>query len=507
MTIRKKLILLYSGMLAVVIIVFGLVIFTVIRSTWIQTVDSALAETAAQVKNNGHSYPIYEFGNLVDIGVSLPKLDVFRASGVLVQAWLMTPNNKLGLAGSSDSLVNFHQPLDPNALGSSETVFANIQIEDTELRVMTSPIRVLGQDRVFGYIQAALSLETINRATNKLWLFMLVVGGVAVMLSIMLGTWLSDQSLKPIEAITEAADNISTAKDLATRLPWDGPPDELGRLTSVFNRMMDRLEHLFGVQQRFVADVSHELRTPLTAIRGNLDIIKHYGLDQPSLEAIESETLRMSRMVSDLLLLARADGGSITLDMSDVDLDTVLSDIFREAKILAQNRELQIRLAHLEPIRIQGNSDRLKQLLLNLVSNAIKFTPDGGQVSLSLRRENTQAALQVSDTGIGIKADDLKRIFDRFYQADSSRTREQSSDGAGLGLSIAQWIAQAHGGVIEAESTVGKGTTFTVRLPMTSTQVEVDQPQEAELSYGDLALQKLGLNRKRSAPPEAITEG
>jgi signal transduction histidine kinase len=186
----------------------------------------------------------------------------------------------------------------------------------------------------------------------------------------------------------------------------------------VFNRLMDRLEHLFGAQRRLVADVSHELRTPLTAIRGNLDLIKRYGVDDDSLEAIASESERMARLVNDLLLLARADYGSMQIELSQVDLDTVVGEVFKEAKILAKDRDLQIHLVAIEPIRMMGNSDRLKQLLLNLVSNAIKFTPDGGQISLALRREGKMARLSVSDTGVGISADDVVRIFDRFYQAD-----------------------------------------------------------------------------------------
>jgi two-component system, OmpR family, sensor kinase len=505
MTIRKKLILLYSGMLAIVIIVFGFVIFTVIRSTWIESVDNSLWLTVDEVRKNSSSYVIREFGAPVGIGIDFPEVDVFRASGVFVEVWV-ADGDALKLSSSSANLGSYSDPLDSDSLKGEFSVYSTVKINNTELRVLTSPFRLIGQSSVAGYIQAADSLQTVNQATEKLSLFILFGGGVAVLLSVILGTWLSNQSLKPIEAITQAADNISTAKDLATRLPWDGPPDELGRLTSVFNHMMDRLERLFEVQQRFVADVSHELRTPLTAIRGNLDIIRRYGLDEPSLEAIESETERMSRMVTDLLTLARADGGSLTLEMHEVDLDTVVTDVFREAKILAQTRDLQIRVPRLEPMRIQGNSDRLKQLLLNLVGNAIKFTPDGGQISLSLWRESGSAVLQVSDTGIGIKPEDLEHIFDRFYQADSSRVRAHTGDGAGLGLSIAKWIAEAHHGSIEAESTLGSGTTFTVRLPLAEAQPE-QAPAPEELSYSTMALQRLRLGRKRRATAATTPEG
>jgi len=325
-----------------------------------------------------------------------------------------------------------------------------------------------------------------------------------VLASLGLGYWLSDQTLKPIEALTEAADNIATAKDLETRLNWNGPMDELGRLTVVFNRMMDRLEHLFTAQRRLVADVSHELRTPLTAIRGNLDLVKRYGMDDTSLEAMQSETARMSRMVDDLLLLARADYGNLTIEMSEIDLDTVVGEVFKEARILAKDRNLLVRIHQIEPVRLNGNADRLKQLLLNLVSNAIKFTPDGGQIGLALRHSGNEAILQVTDTGVGIEPEDLTHVFDRFYQADTSRTRVSNSGGAGLGLSIAKWIVEAHGGTIEVKSTPNVQTVFTVKLPIS--QQTFPLVSEDGQSYSSMALQKLGLSRRKHVSETPIEE-
>ena len=228
---------------------------------------------------------------------------------------------------------------------------------------------------------------------------------------------------------------------------------------------MARLEHLFSVQQRFVADVSHELRTPLTAINGNVEVIKRYGMDQESLDAIESEAQRMSRLVNDLLLLARADNGELKLNVEELDLDILIGEAYREARILAKDRDLKVSVVDFEPVRIKGDADRLKQLLSNLLSNAIKFTPDGGQITLNLRKTEHTAVIQVQDTGLGIGPEHLQRIFDRFYQADASRVKMVTGEGAGLGLSIAQWIAQAHGGKIEVESAQGEGTTFTVTIP------------------------------------------
>jgi len=249
--------------------------------------------------------------------------------------------------------------------------------------------------------------------------------------------------------------------------------------------------------------VSHELRTPLTAIRGNLDLAKRYGMDDMSLDAMQSETARMSRMVDDLLLLARADYGNLTIEMSEIDLDTVVSDVFKEARILVKDRKLLVRIHQIEPIRLKGNADRLKQLLLNLIGNAIKFTPDGGQIGLSLYHAGNEAILQVSDTGIGIEAEDLTHIFDRFYQADISRTRTTNTGGAGLGLSIAKWIVEAHGGTIDVKSTPNVQTVFTVHLP-TGEQTFPLVSEDGQ-SYSSMALQKLGLGRRKTnAEPAPI---
>lgn len=498
MTLRKKLILLYSGLLGIVIVAFGVGVFSVIRSTWVEAVDSTLEETRNQVTANSRALLIGEFGAPTQVGIGLPELDVFRASGVMVQVWSMQPNGTYKLEAASNNLTAYANPLDSKAIGSDVPHYDNVQINNTEVRVLTASFRMNGQGHATGWIQIAASLETVNQATTRLLRFMALGGLLAMLASFGLGLVLSNQTLKPIEAITCAAESISSAKDLKTRLSWTGPMDELGRLTTVFNGMMDRLEHLFGAQRRLIADVSHELRTPLTAVRGHLDLIRRYGVDESSLEAIEDEAERMSRLVNDLLTLARADYGSVALDRVELDLDTLVTEVYRHAKILAGDRGLKIKLSAVEPVRIKGDPDRLKQLLLNLIQNSIKFTPDGGQIHLSLRREGGKAVLQVGDTGIGIQPDDLQHIFNRFYQADGSRTRSNEQDGAGLGLAIAKWIAEAHDGVIEAQSSPGIWTVFTVRLPIAASQPGTQPSANPSDEHANgSALQRLGFSRRK----------
>jgi signal transduction histidine kinase len=292
-----------------------------------------------------------------------------------------------------------------------------------------------------------------------------------------MGALLARRALNPIHAITQTAVQITRADDLGRRIPHLGPPDEVGQLVGAFNEMLERLERIFRAQRRFVADVSHELRTPLTTIRGNVDLLRRMGSNDPaSLNAIQNETDRMIRLVGDLLLLANADAGHLPMARQTVAIDALVAEIAHQTRVLAGQR-LQIALdcplpKGEAPLMVLGDSDRLKQLLLNLTDNAIKNTPVGGKVSLCLARMGAWVRLTVADTGAGIAPTDLPHIFERFYRAEKSRARRPNANeaspggGVGLGLSISRWIAEAHGGHIEVQSEQGKGSAFHVWLPL-----------------------------------------
>lgn len=469
MTIRKRLTLFYGGLLALVVIVFGIAALSMVRWAMIATIDDTLEESAHQIITNSDAYPIRGFDGTSRIEVVLAPLDIFRASGVYVQVWTILGRSEPEFATASQNLGDYRSPLDSVGLGSSTPYYNNVVINGTEWRVLTRPINV--RKSLFGNVQVAASLEPVNQTTQRLLGIMAIGAGGALLGMAGLSLWFSHHALKPIDEITRAADGIANAKDLSIRLNWVGPQDELGRLVSVFNRMMSRLEHLFSVQQRFVADVSHELRTPLTAISGNLEIIKRYGMDGESLEAIESETQRMARLVDDLLLLARADYGGLSLDIHLLDLDTTVSEVFQKAQVLAKSSGVKLRLAAVEPLRVKGNPDRIKQLVFNLVNNALKFTPEGGEAWIALRADGDHALIEVGDNGIGIAPEDIDRIFDRFYQVDPSRATKEGFTGSGLGLSIAKWIAEAHGGKILVRSEKGQ-TVFTFVIPLIKTDAE-----------------------------------
>jgi two-component system OmpR family sensor kinase len=285
------------------------------------------------------------------------------------------------------------------------------------------------------------------------------------------GSWLVlGQAFSPLEAITDTVEQINRADDLSRRIPYQGPAnDEVGNLVESFNQTLERLESLFTSQQRFIADVSHELRTPLTVIKGNVDLMRRMKrLDAESLSSIDAEAGRLTRLVGGLLLFAQAESGKLALSIKPVELDNLLTEVFQEMRVLAGGK-VQIKMTEIDQILVNGDRDRLKQVLLNLVANAIQYTPQGGEIFLSLAKVGEQARIIVRDTGPGIPPEDLPHIFDRFYRAEKSRTRGKTT-GFGLGLSIANWIVENHGGQIKVESKEGKGTTFAIWLPLLQTK-------------------------------------
>jgi signal transduction histidine kinase len=288
------------------------------------------------------------------------------------------------------------------------------------------------------------------------------------------GWLLARAALRPIDRLAQAAQDIGAAQDFARRVPHRGPRDEVGRLAITFNEMLERLHAAYerlnaalAAQRRFVADASHELRTPLTSIRGNIGFLRRVEDMEPAdreaaLADLTSETERMSRLVNDLLTLARADSGQ-HLPKTTVQLLPLVREVARQARFLGDG-EVEVSVDQVDEASLQGDSDHLKQLLLILADNAVKFSLPGGRVSLAARRQNGRLRLEVADSGVGIRSEDLARIFERFYRADPAR----SPGGAGLGLAIARWIVQEHDGSISVQSMPGQGSLFTVDLPVDS---------------------------------------
>ena len=458
MTLRFRLTFWYTVLLALVLVIFALVFRAFVANTLYNELEDTIRSQTEQVVQILQS-------NIDPSRARIPSAIVL-SSQAMAQATTVTGS----IVESTPNTMGLPMPLPVSVLErnlAGEPVLYDTVFEGKPVRVYSSPVRT-SNGQIVATVQVALQLQPIIETLEIIRLALLAGAGLALLLAAIGGAVISGRTLRPLRNFTETANHIVTAQDLQERLVAPDPHDEVGQLAETFNKMLERLDILFNTQQQLVADVSHELRTPLATIQGNLDLLRRGAAKDPSMlqesmDAMNSEVARMSRLVRDLLLLAESDAGA-PLQLRPVELDTLLLEIYREGMLIANNR-LKMRLGHEDQAVIQGDPDRLKQLLLNLVNNAIAYTPDGGTVTLSLhRRPDNWVRVAVADTGVGIAPEDLPHIFDRFWRQDKARSRKLG--GSGLGLSIAKSIVEAHGGRISVESELGKGTTFEVLLPL-----------------------------------------
>jgi signal transduction histidine kinase len=292
-------------------------------------------------------------------------------------------------------------------------------------------------------------------------------GGPALVLGLGGGWWLMRRALAPVAALTQAAERINE-HNLNQPLARSGNGDELDRLTEVFNSMTERLHQSFQRIREFTLHASHELKTPLTVMHGELETALHNQTlspqDRARLESQLDEVQRLSRIVDGLTLLTRADAGQISLAREPVQLDELIREAFADAQSLARPHSINVSLKNCEPTTVRGDRHRLRQLLLNLTDNAIKYNLPNGKVTLGLCHSGPNAEISIANNGPGIPPQLLPRVFDPFFRGDGSHS--QTVDGCGLGLSIARWIATAHDGAIEIKSQPDEMTTATVRLPI-----------------------------------------
>ena len=317
------------------------------------------------------------------------------------------------------------------------------------------------------YLTATLSLRSIDRAVARFGRLMLLCAIMASVTTFFVGWLLARHALRPVAALTAGV--IAQSPVLSRRVATRAGRDELDRLATTFHEILASQEAASEAQQRFTAAASHELRAPLTVVLANLELLQRDSLRMPpeertqAIDEAHGEATRMARLVADLLSLARADAGA-PLRREPVELDRVVIEVVGESR--HQLRGQQLAVGAFEPVIVRGDPDRLKQLVLILIDNAITYTREGGRVDVSLQRVEGGALIKVRDTGVGIAVEDLSHVFERFYRADPARSR--NAGGTGLGLSIARWIVEQHGGTVELSSVLGTGTTATVRLPARS---------------------------------------
>jgi heavy metal sensor kinase len=481
MTIRLRLTLWYTALLGATLILFSFVFYsTLAANLWMQTQQEA-ARQAAEVAN---TLTLQLQGNILIIRnnptrIQFPDLDFFsNAMGVQVidlNGMILKRSSNLGPM----SVKNYSQALADIRNGRSHSFYTTGD-EGVPLLVYSTPIFANGT--IVGAVQVIKPVAGVQNTLGQVSRYLIFGTALSLAAAAIIGAFLARRALTPIDTITRTAGSISRTKDLGRRLNIPNDASEVGQLAATFNDMLDRIQRLFTTQERLIADVSHELRSPLTTVQGNLELLRRYlaapghdahhdavtdGVLQETLNETEDEAARMGAMISDLLLLAQADSGALRLQLAPVEMDTLLLDVYRQARRMAEQRRgphaLEIRLGHEDQAQVLGDRERLRQIIVNLVDNAIKYTPNGGVVTLNLERSNGWVKISVSDTGIGISPEHLPHLFDRFYRADRARSRDLG--GSGLGLSIVQWIADAHNGRVTVESKPQAGSTFTLWLP------------------------------------------
>jgi heavy metal sensor kinase len=317
-------------------------------------------------------------------------------------------------------------------------------------------------------VTLAIATGELDRTLERGSALLFATAPLFLALAALGGYWMSRRALDPVDQMTQAARSIG-AQDLAKRISVPPTRDELARLAETLNEMLARLESTFRKITQFTADASHELRTPVAVMRTGAEL----ALRKPRTESEYRETLsqilhetdKVSQLIENLLALARADSAAAHLQMERTDIGSLLAQACEKSKLLAEEKGVAFsRNGAKAPLWVQANADSIERLFLILLDNAVRYTPGGGSIDVKLATDDGFAVAEIRDTGIGISAEDMPHIFDRFYRADRARTREPG--GAGLGLAIGQWIAQAHGGEIRVESESARGSTFKVRLPL-----------------------------------------
>jgi len=466
-SLRLRITILFTVILTLALTVFGYFMYNYLEYSLIKEIDKTLQNKAVEVFK---SIKIVDSYPLPLQKVILPDVNIFAATPDIYLEVIDTSGSTVA---SSNNLSGQNLPLSEDTIervAKEGQLFQTYTLEKASLRVYNVPFYL--DTTLVGILRVGRFLNPTLQALQNLRIVLLMSIVGFVLIALASGWLMTTSAFRPIEKIIKTAKTIGEKQDFTKRIPYSGPNDEVGRLASTFNNMLERLENAYGqleqayiAQKRFLADASHELRTPLTTIRGNVELLQMMGEQEPevrqeALQDIKSEAERMTRLVNDLLALARADAGQQP-EKEPVLMGMLLQEVIRQAKVLAPNHNVE----HDDPdklgeLKLMANRDSLKQLLLILIDNAIKYTPAGGTIRLAFERLPDSLRIQIEDTGIGIAEEDLPHIFERFYQANKTR----GSRGSGLGLAIAKWITEIHGGKISVESQVGKGSTFTLEF-------------------------------------------
>lgn len=480
-SIRQKLTVWYTVALGATVLAFGAALYFERRQSSERELDHRLdvqANLAVNYLTESHGVLgrivtegprpalISQVGGYFDGGSDY--LIVFDSSGAVLSS-----NDAARQLTYADLSMLYRLAEHPPAQRLAGTL--ELQAGQSSVRYVVAPVPGVWQTP--GAVVVAVPTDVAALAPEQLLRAMLAIGPVILAGSVLVGYLLADRSLRPVEGMMDELEAITDGRSLHRRVMVPPSADELARLAATVNGMIARLEQSFASLHRFTADASHELKTPLMVLRAGVErALTHPTATPEALETLD-ETLeqinQMTELVENLLTLARADEGRAILAVEPCDLRELVAEASETAGILGEEPGITVRTELPgEPVQLSVDRSRIRQLLLNLITNAIKYTPRGGKVSLALVDQGPAVSLIVGDTGIGIAGGDLPQIFDRFWRADVARSRTGDRPGTGLGLAITKWIAEAHGGSITVQSRPGRGTVFSVSLPRRGEAVE-----------------------------------
>jgi len=472
-SVRVRLTLWYTGLLALFLVLLSLVTYFIFWRSTLQRTDINLAELseaflttvqAEMLDNHGPDTPkVAAQVAIVEHRFRDHVFAVFDPKGGLLTSSQDLPNEEVpaGLLSSTP----FQKILADSA--RAERLFQNMKGGRSGYRAFVRKFPIKGQTYTLVILQ---SLYPQNEMLEEVRQTFAWVIPIAIILASMGGYFLARKSLAPVVAMSSQAGRIG-AENLHERLPIQNAKDELGRLAASFNELLERVDQSFERQRRFMSDASHELRTPAAILRGESEVALS-RTERPaeeyreSLAVLHAEAQRLTQIVEDLFTLTRADAGQYPLSPKEFYLDELVADCTHAARSLALAKQITLICDVPEELPIRADEALLRRMILNLLDNAIKYTPPGGRVTVSCERSGNEYALNVTDSGPGIPEDLQQRVFERFFRADKARTRsENDGGGAGLGLSIARWIAEAHQGSLILGRSDSSGSTFTALLP------------------------------------------
>ncbi len=453
--LRWRLTIWYLLTLGVILLLFATFLYWQLQRSLYDQVDTTLQLAAAQALIN-----VEAEGNLLAFQNIENPAETAQSRNEALTFYLLTTNGDVIDRLGQDTAVSPQTPLQPG--------YITLTVNDDRWRIYSQAVTA---DSAGGWVQVVQNLDAVDETLEKLLTQMTIGMPLALVLAGLGGLFLASRALQPIARISHTAQGIS-GSDLNRRIHYQGPADEVGQLADTFDKMLDRLQAAFERERRFTGDAAHELRTPLTALKGRIDVT----LSRPrpvseytaTLQDMEGQVDRLINLSNDLLFMARLDQRERPFQLEPIKLHDFLGAIVEQVSPLAAAKQIELSEAVPDDLSIQGDIDLLIRLFLNLLDNAIKYTPEHGQVAIIAQSDTQQVTISITDTGIGIPETHLPHLFERFYRVEEDRARRGGNNGqggSGLGLAIAYEIVRTHGGHLSVKSQLNQGTTFVVRLP------------------------------------------